>query len=234
MIRWLMPVFDQLPLISSPGLQNHISKTQRAEPAHRNSLSSLTFDSGYVLLMNRMRKESYLFDYFHTWKSKSKTFSRFNLSLKQEFHIDIHILHTYTYTYKLKIIKKALSYQHAFSTINANLNIGNSPTQIKKKEKEFWIMHPHWAQHCIFEDLKPRSIKPSNIFGTRGMSRLPVQDKGQLTRLAAALHHHTSTGNLECAPLCPPHSCVHTYSFFHFVLLRNIFWKTMLKTKHCP
>lgn len=38
MIRWLMQIFDQLPLISSPRLQNHIAKTQRAEPAHRNSL----------------------------------------------------------------------------------------------------------------------------------------------------------------------------------------------------
>lgn len=66
MLRWFMPVFDQLPLISSPGLQNHISKTQRAELAHRNSLASLTFDSGYVLLMNSMRKESYPFDCFHT------------------------------------------------------------------------------------------------------------------------------------------------------------------------
>lgn len=61
-----MPVFDQLPLISSPGLQNHVSKTQGAELAHRNSLTPLTFDSGYVLLMHSMRKESYPFDYFRT------------------------------------------------------------------------------------------------------------------------------------------------------------------------
>lgn len=77
-------------------------------------------------------------------------------------------------------------------------------------------MHPQRAQRCIFEELKLHSVEPSNIFGTGGMSGLPAQYKGQLTRLTAALHHRTSSGDLECAPLCPPHSSAHTYSFFHF------------------
>lgn len=42
----------------------------------------------------------------------------------------MHILHIHINN----LIKKALSYQHAFSTVNANLNTGNSPMQIKKKK----------------------------------------------------------------------------------------------------
>lgn len=48
-IRWLMPVLGQLPLIFSPGLHDHISKTQRAEPAQRNSLSSPTSGLGLCI-----------------------------------------------------------------------------------------------------------------------------------------------------------------------------------------